>query len=158
VGSAVVAATTNPVGSVSSHPSPTSIQLQQSVALQGDAQTSCVESYNAETLRRRAFAFDGTIISIAHTLNEDPYVAVSFQVNEWFAGGGPDTITIDMLAPLRSTLGGPEYDTGSRLLISGEPRFGGAPLDSPNAWMCGFSRPYDTATADTWRDTFTESS
>jgi hypothetical protein len=131
--------------------------VPRSVALQGDAQTSCVESYNAETLRRRAFAFDGTIVSIAHTLNEDPYVAVSFQVNEWFAGAGPDTITIEMLAPHRSTLGGPEYDTRSRLLISGEPRLGGASLDSPIASMCGFSRAYDTVTADVWRDTLKSS-
>lgn len=153
-GTAAVAPTTTPSGSAPSSVLPTSVPLAPSVALEGNAQASCVESYSAETLRQRAFAFDGTIVSITQTLNNDPYVAVSFRVDEWFAGAGPDTITLDMLPPHRSSLGGPEYDIGSRLLISGEPRFGGAPLESPVAWMCGFSRTYDGATADVWRDTF----
>lgn len=153
-GSAAVAPTTTPSDSAPSSVLPTSVPLAASVALEGNAEASCVESYSAETLRQRAFAFDGTIVSIARTLNNDPEVAVSFRVNEWFAGGGPQIITIDILPPHRSSVGAPEYDTDSRLLISGEPRFGGTPLESPVAWMCGFSRTYDAATADLWRDTF----
>jgi hypothetical protein len=44
------------------------------------------------------------------------------------------------------------YGAGSRLLVSGEARWGGSPLEHPIAWGCGFSRNYDPETATTWRD------
>ena len=49
--------------------------------------------------------------------------------------------------------GGYVYDIGSRLLVSGEPRWEGSPLDAPIAWGCGFARYYDPQTAAVWRTT-----
>jgi hypothetical protein len=46
------------------------------------------------------------------------------------------------------------YAVGSRLLVSGEPRFGGAALDDPIAWACGFTRWYNEADAQTWEQAF----
>ena len=48
----------------------------------------------------------------------------------------------------------PYYEIGSRLLVSGEPRFGGSPMTDPVAWACGFTRWYTPADARTWQDTF----
>ncbi len=52
---------------------------------------------------------------------------------------------VDALTP------GDAYGTGSRLLISGEPQWGSAPLDAPIAWSCGFSRYYAEKTAPSGR-------
>jgi len=66
-------------------------------------------------------------------------------------------VTLDMTPPqpdrgqavLESAL---SYGVGTRLLVSGEPRWGGAPLTDAIAWGCGFTRYYDPATADAWRN------
>jgi len=44
----------------------------------------------------------------------------------------------------------PAYEVGTRLLVSGAPRWGGAPLDAAIAWPCGFTRSYDPQTAAEW--------
>ncbi len=44
------------------------------------------------------------------------------------------------------------YGVGSRLLVSGEARWGGSPLEDPIGWGYGFSRYYDPETATAWRD------
>ena len=44
----------------------------------------------------------------------------------------------------------PAYQIGTRLLVSGTPRWGGAPLADPIAWGCGFTRYYSRATAAEW--------
>jgi hypothetical protein len=87
------------------------------------------------------------------------YVAVTFTVHEWFHGGSGGTVTVDMWPPAE----GPEttqvpdgewgspYAVGTRLLVSGEPRWGGEPLGQAVAWTCGFTRYYDEATATQWR-------
>jgi hypothetical protein len=46
------------------------------------------------------------------------------------------------------------YRIGSRLLVSGEPRFGGAPLNDPVAWACGFTPWYDAVDAEMWQQNF----
>jgi hypothetical protein len=44
------------------------------------------------------------------------------------------------------------YEVGTRLLVSGEPRWGGAPLDRAIAYGCGgFTRYYEAALAEEWR-------
>jgi hypothetical protein len=48
---------------------------------------------------------------------------------------------------------GPPYAVGTRLLISGESRWG-AGLSDAVAWGCGFSRYHSTAEASEWRDAF----
>jgi hypothetical protein len=80
--------------------------------------------------------------------------AVTFQVNEWFKGGAGETVTVDLMAPTSNIAGNdtPLYEEGTRLLVSGEPRWGGAPLDDAIAWSCGgFTRYYESAVADDWR-------
>jgi len=124
---------------------------------------SCVEEYSPENLVARDFAFDGTVEAVGEADvsgaegDSDGSVPVTFTVAEWFAGGEGDRVTVDMPAPgMVSSDGGITYEVGSRLLVSGEPRFGGEPLDDAVAWGCGFTRAYDDATAAEWRAAFTE--
>ena len=122
---------------------------------------SCVELYDrGDSVAGRAFAFDGTVTAIgpARTDREPDSgaVGVRFEVNEWFAGGRTATVVVDMTRPdiVRVEEMAPAYGVGTRLLVSGEPRWGGAPLDDPIAWGCGFTRYYDEATANSWRADF----
>lgn len=120
---------------------------------------SCVEGYSPATLRNRDFAFDGTIVAIGPggTNKPDkgglPTASVRFKVNEWFKGGAEDTITVDLMSP--ASIAGddtPLYEEGTRLLVSGEPRWGGQPLDDAIAWSCGgFTSYYQVQVADEWR-------
>lgn len=43
---------------------------------------------------------------------------------------------------------------GSRLLVCGESRLGGAAMDDPVAWACGFTRRYNQADAPIWEQAF----
>ena len=47
-----------------------------------------------------------------------------------------------------------EVDVGERLLVTGEPRWGGEPLDDAIAWECGFTMPFSSEAADEWARTF----
>lgn len=122
----------------------------------------CRENYSvAEAIGRRAFAFDGTISKIdAAEAASGPlgFASVTFEVNEWFSGGSDATVTVQMLPPTTQDLpptntedSPPLYGVGTRLLVSGEPRWGGAPLEDAIAWTCGFTRYYDASTAEQWR-------
>lgn len=123
---------------------------------------SCVESYSMETLLNRDFAFDGTVVRVGPSVSDrgddgDLNLAgITFEVREWFVGGDADEVTVDLQTVGEGTA---EQDlpfrVGTRLLVSGEPRWGGASLDSPIAWGCGFSRYYDEETAKAWRETAT---
>lgn len=70
-------------------------------------------------------------------------------------GDGQATVTVDMMAGpeagTASSVEGTAYGVGARLLVSGAPRFGEAPLKAPIAWACGFTRSYDPTTAASWR-------
>lgn len=109
---------------------------------------SCVETMTQQTLAHRAFAFDGTVqeVSVPEAAQADDdvprYLAARFQVHEWFVGGSDDTVSIKMQR---------QVSPGDRLLVSGEPLFGGEPLDDPVAWECGFTAEHSTSAADTWR-------
>ncbi len=131
--------------------------------------TSCAERYSPSAVAKRAFAFDGVVIEIgsAHSNRPDrghlDLAGVTFAVGEWFSGGSASTFTLDMDAPMVGTgdppmvvAGGlnegvPSYAVGSRLLVSGEPRWGGSHLTDAIAWGCEFTRYYDSATAASWR-------
>ncbi|UER54311.1 hypothetical protein HJG43_06910 [Kineosporiaceae bacterium SCSIO 59966] len=79
---------------------------------------------------------------------------VTFRVLEWFRGGDAARITVAMPSSGQVDSASDEaltYGVGTRLLVSGEPRWGGAALDDPVAWLCGFTRSYDDATAAQWR-------
>jgi hypothetical protein len=123
----------------------------------------CVKPYSPETLAEQSFAFDGTVTGIGPARTQrgtDPPLdlrSVTFQVHTWFKGGAADTVAVDMTPP---TAGAgtddatsefvPAYQIGTRLLVSGTPRWGGAPLADPIAWGCGFTRYYSRATAAEW--------
>jgi hypothetical protein len=122
----------------------------------------CVAEYTSRAAADQAFAFDGTVTRIGREHDDSIRAgtfAVTFTVNEWFRGGSEATVTVDM--PASGTEGSDESETGSeagpvyalhtRLLVSGQPRFGGAALTDPVAWGCGFTRAYDAATAEEWR-------
>lgn len=143
----------------SESPNPTAGRIG---ALPDGGAASCVESYTPKALAGRAFAFDGVVLEIGASVSDRGDGAdlglpgVTFKVREWFSGGRADTVTVDMQLPTAGSDGpsgpGDAYDIGSRLLVSGEARWGGAPLDAPIAWGCGFSRYYDPQTATAWRD------
>jgi hypothetical protein len=124
---------------------------------------SCVDIYSPAAVTGRSFAFDGTVTAIGPALSNLsgppqplagpplPLVGVTFRVSKWFHGGMGDTVTIDMDAPANvSSAPLPSYGIDTRLLVSGEPRWGGAPLDAAIAWSCGFTRYHDTQTAAEW--------
>jgi len=128
----------------------------------GGAAASCVEEYSPASVTGRAFAFDGTIAAIGPARSNRPgagldLVAATFTVNQWFQGGSGATVTVDINPPeARRSIddSGPSYGVGTRLLVSGEPRWGGAPLTDAIVWGCGFTRYYDQATANSWRAAF----
>jgi hypothetical protein len=109
------------------------------------------------------FAFDGVVTAIGPGVSDPAgsggleLVGVTFRVQEWFVGGTVPELTVDMFPPLLEGQGRsgsedePAYAIGSRLLVSGSPRWGGAPLEAPIAWMCGFTQYYDPGVADAWR-------
>lgn len=79
---------------------------------------------------------------------------VTFAVNHWYRGGSQSEVTVDMWAPSQyddeEGEFGASYGIGSRLLVSGEPRWGGEPLDAAVAWSCGFTRYWDEDTDAEW--------
>lgn len=127
----------------------------------GTVEGSCVKEYTPNAVSERAFAFDGTVARIApehKDIARSGTSPVTFTVNEWFRGGSGSTVIVDVprsVSPMTSTGESvPEYDVGDRLLVSGEPRFGGAATDDAIAWGCGFTRPFETDTAGEWRQIF----
>lgn len=123
----------------------------------------CLEPYSPAAVHDSPFAFDGVVTAIGPSRTQRdsagpaiPLVAVTFAVKEWFSGGSASNVTVDMAPPPAS--GQPQdadgllaYGVGSRLLVSGGPRWGGGPLDNAIAWGCGFTRPYDATVAAAWR-------
>lgn len=126
------------------------------------AAASCVESYDPGAVAGRAFAFDGVVVAVGDSVSDRGDDAdlglpgITFEVREWFSGGGAGEVTVDMQPPTTgatdSSDPGYAYGVGSRLLVSGEARWGGSPLESPIAWGCGFTRYHDSETATAWRD------
>lgn len=119
----------------------------------GSTSMRCVEEYSSDTLRERAFAFDGTAVNISS--EEDPRAPdkdivtghVEFQVHEWFAGGTGDVVTVWMQRSV---------EPGDRLLVAGEPRWGGEPVDDAIAHECGFTASYSDAGLKEWSAAFAE--
>lgn len=142
-----------------------SAQSTPSTTTHGDVfgsgtQLSCVDEYSPQTLGQRAFAFDGTVLSVggSATTTEQPglYVPVAFHVNRWYRGGHDTKITVAMFPPsVATSAGNAAYGIGSRLLVSGESRTGAAdPLTDPISWACGFTRWYTDADARKWEQAF----
>jgi hypothetical protein len=98
----------------------------------------CAEMYSPEGLVRREWAFDGTVTSI------DGYVA-TFEVHNWFKGGGGDSFAAEAGPLLGTTSVGDDtvLAVGERYLVSGDETF---------AWGCGFSKPYSDDLAAEWKE------
>lgn len=123
-----------------------------------DSETSDAADAGAEScvadpgsLGERAFAFDGTVVATAEEIDprypepDVPLPRATFEVHDWFTGGSADTVEVWMQR---------EVDVGERLLVTGEPRWGGEPLDDAIAWECGFTMPFSSEAADEWARTF----
>lgn len=160
--------------SVKASPLPVRVR-QRSGPLPSDGAFKCVDSYSPQAVAGRAFAFDGTATHIGPGTTDRPgygkldspgegrfgWVAVTFTVNAWFHGGTSAKVTADMTSPVATseqspaTAGGdradPSYGIGSRLLVSGEPRWGGPALQDAIVLGCGFTRYFDPPTASAWR-------
>ena len=123
---------------------------------------SCVETYAPGAVSKRAFAFDGVVVDVGPSVSDRGdegdlgLPGVTFEVREWFSGGRGDTVTVDVQSTTTNSADpsepGDAYGVGSRLLVSGEARWGGSSLEAPIAWGCGFSRYHDEETAKAWRD------
>jgi hypothetical protein len=144
-------------GSVGSQASAASTQpgtaASRQGALLGNSSDDCVERYGEATLSRRAFAFDGTVTRTTPSSVREGlpgYLSVTFDVRTWFRAGHGASVTLDMFGPMLSSEHSASYSAGTRLLVSGEPRFGSQPLQAPIAWGCGFTRYYDQSTATKW--------
>ena len=72
------------------------------------------------------------------------FPGVTFRVNQLFSGGEGRTFKVDLQAPRDS------FDVGSRLLVSGESRWGEPDLAAAIAWGCGLTRYFDARTAHAW--------
>lgn len=122
---------------------------------------SCVQTYTPQTLVERSFAFDGTVVSIDVRTDsrlpagEDKVPWVTFDVGQWFRGGSSPRISvwIDSLN-IETSAGDIQAESGARLLVAGEPRWGGDPLEDPLAWACGFTQPWTAEAAAEWEAAF----
>ena len=122
---------------------------------------SCVSMFSPAELKKRAYAFDGTVLKIVEQGDKPgpgPVYLLTLQVHEWFKpADGAGTATVLTFNPpegsgYQVSVDFPDYTVGSRLLITGEPRWGGSnPLKDAVAFGCGFSRAYTPADAATWR-------
>jgi hypothetical protein len=124
---------------------------------------SCVETYSAETLGRRAFAFDGTVLEVETRTDprlpqgEDEVPWVTFEVNRWFKAGSASEVGVWIeTLNVETSVGTISAEPGTRLLVAGEPRWGGAPLDDPIAWPCGFTQQWTPEVAEAWEAALSE--
>lgn len=120
-----------------------------------DGAMSCVERFTPATLADRDHAFAGTItrVEVAEPGSPDgeteavSTTRVTFRVDEWFAGGSGDSVTLRTYAQpgMASSDETPEAAVGARLLVSGDAGF---------LWGCGFTQPYSAEAAQTFASAF----
>jgi hypothetical protein len=118
---------------------------------------SCAFSYSPQTLRARSWAFDGTVksTSTGHDSRLGAVPVTTFHINRWFKGGSGPFATVEFSL---ATSGDQQVNggLGTRLLVTGEPRWGGRPLDDPVAWGCGFTQVWTRQTAQRWATAFSQ--
>ena len=137
---------------------PVEAKTSASSSTSTETAASCVEVYSPETLADRSFAFDGTVASIENRTDpklpagqaEAPWVW--FVVHDWFKGGSGETVGIWMDGVnIETSAGTTSVQEGTRLLVAGEPRWGGSePMADPLAWTCGFTQPWSEEAAAEW--------
>lgn len=113
---------------------------------------SCVEEYTASNLLRRAFAFDGSVTAVRDEVDqrlppgdmpgENVVPRAEFEVHRWFRPDGKRNTALVWMQR--------DVHVGDRLLVAGEPRWGGDPLDNALAWECGFTTTYSESIAQEW--------
>jgi hypothetical protein len=106
-------------------------------------------------LAARSWAFDGTLISVGDIPDSQMgnVPAATFDVNHWYRGGDTPQVTVQFDMGTISEFV-PEVTPGTRLLVAGEPRWGGQPLIDPVAWGCGFTQPWSSTSAQQWSAVF----
>jgi hypothetical protein len=74
-------------------------------------------------------------------------------VNHWYKGGTEATVTVEFSFNRSEdqNIGG---GIGTRLLVTGQPRWGGKALDDPTAWGCGFTQMWSAQAAQEWSAVF----
>lgn len=119
------------------------------------SEASCAFEYNPSTLAERSWAFDGTLISLDSVDDSQlgPVPSATFSVNQWYRGGSGDLVTVQFEMGSISEFVR-EVEPGARLLVTGEPRWGGQPLDDPVAWGCGFTQSWNADAAESWAHAF----
>ena len=135
----------------SSTSSPVGATLPPSTDVIAMGSPSCAFTYSPSTLAERTWAFDGTLVSSGAT--EDSHLgqvpSATFAVNHWYRGGSGNQVTVQFEVGAISEYV-PNVEVGERLLVAGESRWGGEPLDDPVAWGCGFTQPWAADTATSW--------
>jgi hypothetical protein len=139
----------------SSAPTPSPTTEERVGALPVPAGASCANSSPDVVARLTALSFDGTVVAVGparQSERSDGYsrwITTTLDVHEWFHGGSDATVTVDI--PVGGSIDStpPPFEVGTRLLVSGDKP--GPAANSIVAWGCGFTRYYDTATADSWR-------
>ena len=135
------------------HPDPRALGAPESPI--GGSMGSCVEQFSVENLRKREFAFDGVIRSIAVPPGEtDQPTIVTFEVTRWYKGGSSDSVeikTYEVPGAISSASLGQEdavqLEQGQRVLGSGEEDY---------LWSCGFSMLYTPNNAELFEAAFNE--
>jgi hypothetical protein len=117
--------------------------------------SSCAFGYSAATLAQRSWAFDGTLVSLGTLADSHlgPVASATFSVEHWYRGGHGDNVTVEFEVGSDAEHV-QDASPGARLLVAGEPRWGGEPLDEPVAWGCGFSQQWTADAARSWADAF----
>ena len=150
-----------PTASTGLTPAPLASSAGQVGPLPDGNAAKCAVAYSPSAVSGQAFAFDGTVTSVGPARSnraggELDLTGVTFRVNQWFRGGATDMVTVDLTPPDVLSAeeaigkGGQTYEVGTRLLVSGEPRWGGMPLDNALASGCGFTRYYSPSEAAQW--------
>jgi hypothetical protein len=138
---------------IARHPSPTDPPApdpdRPHGALGEDSSTSCVAAYPRD-LADRQFAFDGTVTGIGPGTTNRPGKgrldgpSVTFDVERWYSGGAGPEARVDMQTDPA------DIPVGTRLLVSGDDRWGQSELHDPIGWTCGFVRYWEQDEATEW--------
>lgn len=119
--------------------------------VEGTTSAFCEKNYGVTSLREVDFALSGTVRSVAIPSDPHDLLAVTFSIDEWYRGGDSESVVVQMPYPAGEGNSADflsVYNEGYQLLVSGEIQ-GGRLM----SWSCGFTRYFDSSTANLWQDT-----